>query len=106
MSKVKRARHYLDKQPERGDRIVIVDAYLFSDMTNGQELIITDIATFHGTHVYAYSPRHGKVVLVADTEYRIYSDTVYELTGTDIIEKKFLGITYRRREIEKWRKCE
>lgn len=106
MTKTKSVRHYLDKQPELGDKIVIVDANPFGDFTNGQEMTILDISSAFGKYVFAYSPRHGKLVCVSDSDYRIYTDTMYELEGVDIIEKKFLGITYCRREVEKWRKHE
>ena len=104
MTKTKRVRHYLRKQPEIGDRIIINNANMFSNKTNGQEMIITDIATGTGDYVRAYSPRHGGIVSVLDYEYRIFTEVVYELIGVDKVEKKFLGIKYRTQEIEKWRK--
>lgn len=104
MVKTKRVRHYVNKQPEVGDKIIIVDANMWGNRTNGQEMTIVGVSTKYGNIVRAYSPRHGGVISVGDFEYRIYTDVIYEMVGVDKIEKKFLGITYRTEEIEKWRK--
>lgn len=90
-------REYLDKQPEVGDRIVITYENMFNGYKFGTEMIITDISTRSGTCVFAFSPRHGRTVIVHDNEYEIFRDIKYEKVGEKTIVKKFLGIPFYKK---------
>lgn len=96
-------RHYLDKQPEIGDRIEIVDPTWLTGLPLGSELVVTDTRSHSGNIVYAVGRRFPGHKAVSDNEYLIYVDEVLEKVGEDIVQRKFLGIPCGKHYVEQWK---
>ena len=101
--KTKTRREYLNRQPKVGDCIVVTYENMFGGFPVGTEMVITQVHTATGNCVFAWNNRTGKIECIHDDYYRIYADVDYEKVGVDVVEKKFLGFGYKRKEIEKWR---
>lgn len=93
-------REYLDKQPEFGDKIEIVNPS--GNLPVGAELIIVDVESSSGNLVWTIGKRFRHRKIVHDNEYVIYEDVVYEKVGEERITKTFLGIPVGTRIEEKW----
>lgn len=96
-------RIYLDKQPEAGDRIVITRENQFGGFRVGLEMTLVDVRSHNGKVVCARSSMLHGIQHVHVNEMAIFKDIIRTRTGVDVVTKKFLGITYYRKEIERYK---
>lgn len=94
-------RIYHDRQPVVGDTIEVIKDNVHSiNYGHKAEMVITDTQTFTGDCVWAYHKRSGRIHVVHDNRYRIYTDVTYVKTGEKHVVKRFLGIPFYRKTID------
>lgn len=92
----------LYREVEVGDLVYVDNPTRFSDANEGQVLRVTSIESYDGTMIWAYNKRMGKSIILHDSEYFVCAKETRRYLGTEVVTKKFLGITYKREENEIW----
>ena len=94
-------REYLNRNAFEGDLIEVKHVPFRSD--GGEVYVVISTESYTGNCVKARNIRTREVDYIHDDSYLVFVETEYELVGVEVVEKKFLGITYKKEEIESWR---